>query len=67
MAVVPGWIGLDRAIREWEALSADRQREVGPLIPPDDIAEVVVALLEGGRPGEVVEMLHRSARRSSIG
>ncbi len=58
MAVVPGWIGLDRAIREWGALSVDRQREAGPLIPPDDIAEVVMALLERGRSGEVVEMLH---------
>ena len=66
MAVVPGWIGLDRAIDQWAALSADQQREVGPLIPPEDIAEVVVALLERGRPGEVVEMLELGERRSSI-
>ncbi len=57
MAVVPGWIGLDRAIEQWAALSPDQQRDVGPLIPPGDVAEAVVALLEGGRPGEVTELL----------
>ena len=59
MAVIPGWIGLDRAHQEWAALSPERQREVGPLIPPDAIARSVARLLDHGRPGEVVEMLHK--------
>lgn len=32
MGVVPGWIALDRAHREWAALIPDQQREIGPLI-----------------------------------
>jgi NAD(P)-dependent dehydrogenase (short-subunit alcohol dehydrogenase family) len=54
MCVVPGWIGLDRAQHEWARLSRDRQRQVGPLIPPQDIANVVVTLLDCGRAGEIV-------------
>lgn len=65
MAVVPGWIGLDRAHREWAALSPDQQRDVGPLIPPQDIANTVLSLLDHGRAGEVVETLHRGPRRST--
>jgi NAD(P)-dependent dehydrogenase (short-subunit alcohol dehydrogenase family) len=57
MSVVPGWIGLDRGHREWAALTPDQQREVGPLIPPEDVANAVVTLLDHGRPGEIVEIL----------
>lgn len=67
MAIVPGWIGLDRAVDQWRALSFDRQREVGPLVPPEDIAEVVFTLLQRGRPGEIVEMLSLGERKSSVG
>ena len=56
MAVVPGWIGLDRAHREWAALSPDQQLDVGPLIPPENIANTVLSLLDHGRAGEIVEM-----------
>ena len=66
MAVVPGWIGLDRAHQEWGAWPAEQQREVGPLIPPEDIARVVVALLTHGRPGEVVEMLHAGTTPDTV-
>jgi NAD(P)-dependent dehydrogenase (short-subunit alcohol dehydrogenase family) len=57
MAVVPGWIGLDRAQRDWAALSPDQQRDIGPLVPPQDVARTVLALLDHGRAGEIVEML----------
>ncbi len=57
MAVIPGWIGLDRAHDEWDALTPDQQRDVGPLIPPQEVADVVATLLDHGRPGEIVEVL----------
>ena len=57
MAVVPGWIGLDRAQREWQTLSAKGRSETGPPIPPERIAGAVATLLEHGRPGEIVEIL----------
>lgn len=66
MGVVPGWIGLDRARREWSALSPDQQRDVGPLIPPADIGSVVMLLLDHGRPGELVEILRKGEQRSSL-
>ena len=61
MAVVPGWIGLDRAQREWAALSPGQQHDVGPLIPPEEVAGVVVSLLTDGRPGEVIDLLRSQA------
>lgn len=57
MAVIPGWIGLERAHREWATLSDEQRLEAGPLIPPPAIAARVVDLLTDGQPGEVVEML----------
>ncbi|MDQ0894960.1 SDR family NAD(P)-dependent oxidoreductase [Agromyces ramosus] len=57
MAVVPGWIGLERARRQFAALTLDQQRAAGPLIPPQQIADHVQRLLERGRAGEIVELL----------
>ena len=57
MAVVPGWIGLDRAHRQFAALTPEEQRTAGPLIPPQRVADRVVHLLEHGRAGDVVEVL----------
>ncbi|MBY8876163.1 SDR family NAD(P)-dependent oxidoreductase [Actinacidiphila acidipaludis] len=57
MAVVPGWIGLDRGRRQWAALSPHDRAEAGPLVPPEQIASTVRRLLESGRAGEVVHML----------
>jgi len=57
MSVIPGWIGLERARHEWAALSHDQRHQIGPLIPPEDIAEIVVTLLTHGRPGEIVDVL----------
>lgn len=57
MAVIPGWIGLERAHREWATLSDEQRLEAGPLIPPPAIAARVVDLLTDGQPSEVVEML----------
>jgi short-subunit dehydrogenase len=57
MAIVPGWIGLERARAEFAQLSDSEQRCRGPLIPPEAIAETVVELLRRGLPGEVVELL----------
>lgn len=66
MGIVPGWIGLDRAHREWAALTADEQHQVGCLIPPQDIASALVTLLDHGRPGEIVEMLVKGDRTSTV-
>jgi NAD(P)-dependent dehydrogenase (short-subunit alcohol dehydrogenase family) len=57
MAVVPGWIGLDRAHRELAELTPELQRAVGPLIPPQKVADQVQHLLERGRAGEIHELL----------
>lgn len=65
MAVVPGWIGLPRAVAEWAALPPEQQQAVGPLIPPEAVAREVVTLLERGAAGEVVEMLHAGSRVST--
>lgn len=66
MSVVPGWIGLDRARHEWAALVPGQQREIGSLVPPEDIANVIATLLEQGRPGEVVAMLHEGEQSSTV-
>ncbi|WP_327287714.1 SDR family NAD(P)-dependent oxidoreductase [Streptomyces sp. NBC_01198] len=58
MAVVPGWIGLERARKQWAALTGPERDEVGPLVHPEDIAAAVCTLLASGRAGEVVEMLN---------
>ena len=55
-AVVPGWIGLDRAVREWHALSPRARADAGGLVPPGRVVDAVVRLIERGRPGEVVEL-----------
>ena len=65
MAVVPGWIGLERAHREWDALTPDQQQDAGPLIPPQEVADVVATLLDHGRPGEIVELLHQAEQWST--
>jgi NAD(P)-dependent dehydrogenase (short-subunit alcohol dehydrogenase family) len=65
MGVVPGWIGLDRAHREWAALTPDQQMKLGPLIPPEDVVNTVVTLLDHGCPGEIVEILRKGERTST--
>lgn len=57
MAVVPGWIGLDRAYRQFAALTPEQQRAAGRLIPPQEVADHVQNLLERGRAGEIVDLL----------
>lgn len=57
MAIVPGWIGLDRAEREWAAMTPEQRQGAGPPIPPEHIARAVVTLLLHGKSGEVVEIL----------
>jgi NAD(P)-dependent dehydrogenase (short-subunit alcohol dehydrogenase family) len=64
--VVPNWIGLPRAVQEWEAMSAAERAALASLIPPDDVATAVadlvaddslnggVVLLEGGQPRQVL-------------
>ncbi|MFG1809689.1 SDR family oxidoreductase [Streptomyces sp. NPDC049040] len=61
-AVVPGWIGLDRARVQWAGLSEEERAEAGPLVPPEEVAAAVCTLLDSGRPGEVVELLHGRSR-----
>jgi short-subunit dehydrogenase len=57
MAIVPGWIGLERARTEFAQLSAPEQQRQGPLIPPSHLADAIVRLLDQGVAGEVVEFL----------
>jgi NAD(P)-dependent dehydrogenase (short-subunit alcohol dehydrogenase family) len=56
MAVVPGWIGLDRAVEEWQALSDADRAALPPLIPPAEVVRVVLDLLASGAAGQVVEL-----------
>jgi short-subunit dehydrogenase len=57
MAIVPGWIGLERARAEFAQLSVSERQCRGPLISPSAIADSVVRLLRRGLAGEVVELL----------
>jgi NAD(P)-dependent dehydrogenase (short-subunit alcohol dehydrogenase family) len=56
-AVVPGWIGLDRAIAERASMPEALRAAAAPLVPPARVARAIADLLEHGRPGEVVELL----------
>ncbi len=58
MAVVPGWIGLDRAVAEWQALAPAEQEALPTLIPPEHVVRVVLDLVASGSAGQVVELLH---------
>lgn len=44
--LVPHWIGLPRAHREFEALSDEKRKEAIGLVPPEQLAAQVVRLLE---------------------
>jgi 3-oxoacyl-[acyl-carrier protein] reductase len=55
-AVVPGWIGLPRAEREWAALRHSEKESLPPLIPPVDVVRTVLDLLARGEAGTVVEL-----------
>ncbi len=57
MAVVPGWIGLERAHREWSALPAAQRASLPGLVPPAVVCAEVLRLLAHGSAGEVVELL----------
>jgi NAD(P)-dependent dehydrogenase (short-subunit alcohol dehydrogenase family) len=57
MAVVPGWIGLDRAHRQFAALTPEQQRAAGRLVSPQEVADRVLHLLEHGHAGEIVDLL----------
>jgi len=56
MAVVPGWIGLDRAVAQWDAMSPAEREGLAPLVPPDHVVGVVLDLIASGRAGEVVDL-----------
>jgi NAD(P)-dependent dehydrogenase (short-subunit alcohol dehydrogenase family) len=57
VCVVPDWIGLDRARQQLAAMSADARAAVPPLIPPEDVVDVVLDLVrDDTRSGSVVEM-----------
>jgi NAD(P)-dependent dehydrogenase (short-subunit alcohol dehydrogenase family) len=57
MAVVPGWIGLDRAHRQFAALTPEQQRAAGRLVSPQEVADRVLHLLEHGHAGEIVDLM----------
>ena len=56
MAVVPGWIGLDRAVAERDALPP-AEREAVSLVPSERVVRTVLDLVASGDPGQVVELL----------
>ncbi|MGG5260623.1 SDR family NAD(P)-dependent oxidoreductase [Phycicoccus avicenniae] len=60
--VVPGWIGLDRAHREWDALPEDERAGLPALVPPSLVAAEVVALARDGAGGRVVTLLDGERR-----
>jgi NAD(P)-dependent dehydrogenase (short-subunit alcohol dehydrogenase family) len=57
MAVVPHWIGLDRAQAEWAAMSEQERAGLPPLIPPSTVTRVVLDLVARGTAGQVVELV----------
>jgi NAD(P)-dependent dehydrogenase (short-subunit alcohol dehydrogenase family) len=56
MCVVPDWIGLDRAVDEWNALSPEERAARPMLIPPADVADLVLTLARTGDAGAVIEL-----------
>jgi 3-oxoacyl-[acyl-carrier protein] reductase len=56
MAVVPHWIGLDRAHQQWAAFPED-ERALNPLVPPGTVARIVVDLVMRGEAGTVLELV----------
>jgi 3-oxoacyl-[acyl-carrier protein] reductase len=61
-AVVPGWIGLDRAHDEWDALPAAERATRAALVPPGLVAAEVVALARDASAGTVVTLLDGEER-----
>ena len=57
MAVVPHWIGLDRARAEWAALPEQKRAGLPPLIEPATVTRVVLDLVSRGVAGQVVELV----------
>lgn len=56
--VVPGWIGLDRAVAERATLSSAERANTPSLVPPAAIAEQVLRLVrDGSLAGRVLGML----------
>ena len=54
--IVPGWIGLERAYAEVEALPEEERAKTPPLIPPARIVAEALKLIATGRSGSVVEI-----------
>ena len=55
--VVPPWIGLERAHREYRAMSPEEQRASGGLVDPQAVADAVVSLVhDPGAAGRVLEL-----------
>jgi NAD(P)-dependent dehydrogenase (short-subunit alcohol dehydrogenase family) len=42
--IVPHWIGLDRAVREFEQMSPEQRADSGGLVAPETVADVVLQL-----------------------
>jgi 3-oxoacyl-[acyl-carrier protein] reductase len=63
MAVVPGWIGLDRAREQFEALPREERERLPDLVPPGEVVRVVLDLVASGSAGAVVHLPTPDQRR----
>ncbi|HMM93596.1 SDR family oxidoreductase [Phycicoccus sp.] len=61
--VVPGWVGLPRALEEWDALTVTERSGRPALVPPEHVAATVLDLAADDAPGgTVVELLDGTGR-----
>lgn len=55
--VVPDWIGLERAHREFAQMSAQEQAEAPPLISPEDVCNEIIELARDGTRTGIISIL----------
>jgi NAD(P)-dependent dehydrogenase (short-subunit alcohol dehydrogenase family) len=55
--IVPGWIGLPRAIAERASMTTEERAAAGPLVPPGRVAGAALDLVHQRSLGQVVELI----------
>lgn len=60
--IVPGWIGLPRAIAERASMTTEERAAAGPLVPPGLVAGAALDLVHQRSPGQVVELIGDQTR-----